>query len=212
MRRSNLLFSVCLLKCKNIEQTLHENSSRMCQASNSLYYSPQKALVKGLTRIKTGKLGRISIIVMEESEHILVPRRDLPDQKGHKKPGTGHEGASQLSFITASQMETRESRILPACLERPLTPLGQVGRSERAGLCHQLSKTGQDRPNPAGLTDVMMISLLLIASGQIFLMGICYRERFDDSEQLYHVWLAGMEVLVLVVTSSGRCNTGNITS
>lgn len=154
---------------------------------SSIQYSvlfPKKGLCSGFDRDrKLENWGGISIIVTCQNrcrfqDMIYQIRRDTKSMLQLMR--------GLLSWDSSLPHKwKRESRILPVCLERPHSSGTVGGCSERAGLCwcscHQLSKTGQDRPNPAHLTDMMWTLLLLIASGQIL---ICYRECFDKSEHL----------------------------
>lgn len=112
---------------------------------------------------------RISIVVMEES--FLRTHRGTKTwftrSEGTQKSTThvtAHEGPSQLRFITASKGNEREKNSSSMSGTSSHSSGAVRGCSGRAGwcrrACHQLSKTGQDRPNPAHLTDMMMWNLL----------------------------------------------------
>lgn len=141
LRSTTANFFPSLLKCKNnFVQTLHENTSRMCQASNILYYSPQKGFVQGSTGIKNGKL-RITwgCFNAAQNQHrcngrvlpqntswyqdmIYQIRRDT--KKHHTRDSSWGAFSAEVHHCLKGK---RERRILPACLERPPTPRGLSG-------------------------------------------------------------------------------------
>lgn len=129
---------------------------------------------------------------------------------------TAHRGPSQLRFSTASQMETRESRILPACLGRPVTPLGLSGDVLNQQVCVDGLVISYQKQGRTAQT-------LLI-----WLTWWCGLYSFSSLQDRSSWWRSAIESVlisrssfitpgslwwkrwVFAMTSSVRCNTGNI--
>lgn len=201
----------------------------MCQASNILYYSPQKDFAQGSTGIKNGKLRitwgcfnaaqdqhRCNGRVLPQNtswyqDMIYQIRRDTK-----KAPHTWQLMRGLLSWGSSlPQMEMRERRILPACLERPLTPQGLSGDvlDEQVGVDGLVISYQKQ-----GRTDQTLLIWLTRWCG-IYSSSLQGRSSWRRSaiksvsisrSSLIMSGSLGWKFWMFVMTSRVWCNTGNI--
>lgn len=182
---------------------MNENTSRMCQASNILHYSPRKDFVQGLTRIKkNGKLRRISIIAVEESF--------LRTHLGTKTWFTRSEGTQETPRVLQlrrglhHRLTNGNKREQSSSSMSGMSPhsSGTVGRcSERAGLIISCQKQGR--------TDQTLLIWLTWWCGLYSSLQDRSWWRSAIESVLISRSSFSTSVLAFAMTSSVRCNTGN---